>query len=316
MFLFQKARYTYFLLQSELLKQLSLCFCPILWKPDSCSQINHLIDTIQNIEKMYSNSYSVLLEEYNIYFLFKNNYIELNKQPCTDTYINSDLKMKVYTVRQSLQAMMVHIKYMDDLIHNSQKNCIDNLNNTLDILVKESNVFNELISALKIYILKSSQDDKKNKILFSSIEDVKSTEVVESINDNNVCEDELFIGVSEEPIVEADNTFCDEVIFDKSNNYNLMLELNMALKNKQTEWNIRERKLLEKHQIIESIINTNSNEEHNPYTNKIRKEPIDLPPNQNDIIQPNNDFANEIAMIACKWNTPMESFGDVTDSDS
>jgi len=304
-------------LQSEFLKQLALCFCPILWKPESSSQINHLFETIQNIEKVYSNLYSILHEEYNMYLLFKNN-IKQNIQPRTDINTNSDLKMKIYTVRQSLQTMMVHVRYLDDLIHNSSNNYVDDINSTLNILLKEASVYNKLISALQIYILKTNKDNKNEKITQPiNNECIEKVEHRETESINKVCEDELFIGVSEKSVEAADNTFCDEVIFDKSNNYNLMLELNIALKNKQIEWNAREYKLLEKHpQLIDLFNEEDSDKEVNLYTNKTCKKALDMLPNENYSIQPTSCFANEIATIARKWNTGMESFGDDTDSDS
>jgi len=287
----------------------------MLWKPKSCSQINRLVKTIENIEKVYLNSYSVLLEEYNMYLLFKNNNSEHNKQPCTDTYINSDIQMKIYNIRQSLQAMTVNIRFMDDLIRNSSNNCIDDVNSTFNVLLKEAKVFNELISTLQIYILKPSKDNK-NKILLpdtNCIEDIKHDET--EINLNKICEDELFVGISEKPVGEANSTFCNEIIFDKSNNHNLMLELNIALKNKQMEWKLRESKLLEKHpQFNDSFNEEDNDEELDQLTNKTRK--VDLLPNEMYSMQLSNGFANDIANIACKWNPTIECFGDDNDSDS
>ncbi|XP_060844643.1 uncharacterized protein LOC132924379 [Rhopalosiphum padi] len=313
-----KSKYTYFLLQSEFLKQSALCLCPALWTPYSSFHLNRLIETIGEIEKVYSNSYNILYDEYNIYSMFKNNNtIEHSKQPVQDNNRNSDLKLKIYSVRHFLQNMMVHVRFMEDSIENSSAYSADDINNTLNVLVKEGNVFNELISSLQIYILKTNNDQTDKTILTNDsigVIDHIDTETNEPIKE--VCEDELFFGVSEEPTEKKENTFCDEIVFDKSNNHNLMLELKVALKDKQEEWKQRECKLLEKHpQLNDFSDDEECNEKHVQYINKVRKVAIDLPPNESFPMQlPDKSFASEIAMIACKRNTAIECFGDDSDS--
>lgn len=321
--MFQKAKYTYFLLQSEFMKQIALCLCPVLWTPKSSSQMNLLIDTIRKIGEVYSNIYNVLSEEYNVCSLFKNNKVERNEQPNKSTNTNPDLKLKMYNVRQFLQNMMVHVRFMEDTVEDSSKFCVDDINKTLNVLMKDINVFNELISTLQIYILKTNDSDKKSKIVLEN----KTAEVndhVDAENDtvNVVSEDELFFGVSEELAEEVDNKCYGEEIFDKSNNQHLMSELKVALKNKQDEWKEREFKLLEKHPQLNvssdcSDEEDDSNEEKNQYTSKVRKVALDLPSSENFSMQlPSQNFANEIAMVACKWNAAIESFGDNSDSDT
>lgn len=311
-------------MQSEFLKQSALCFCPVLWTPNSSLQMNRLIETIDEIEKVYSNSYEVLYEEYNIYSLFKNNNVNQNKYPVKDTN-TSDLKSKICSVRQFLQNMMVHVKFIEDSIEdNTSTYCDDKVNSTLNVLVKEVNVFNELISKLQIYCLKTSNDDQKNKTNSTNdpIEVVDHAEkkiIEEPVKE--ICEDELFFGVSEEITEEADNKCYDEEIFDKSNNHNLMLELKVALKNKQEEWKQRENKLMEKHPLLNDLSEKEEeeeecNEKQNEYINKVRKIALDLPLNERFPMQlPCKSFADEIAMVACKWNTEIKSFGDDSDSD-
>jgi len=206
---------------------------------------------------------------------------------------------------------------MEDSIENSSAYSADDINNTLNVLVKEGNVFNELISSLQIYILKTNNDQTDKTILTNDsigVIDHIDTETNEPIKE--VCEDELFFGVSEEPTEKKENTFCDEIVFDKSNNHNLMLELKVALKDKQEEWKQRECKLLEKHpQLNDFSDDEECNEKHVQYINKVRKVAIDLPPNESFPMQlPDKSFASEIAMIACKRNTAIECFGDDSDS--
>lgn len=316
LFMFQKAKYTYLLLQSEFLKQLTLCLCPVVWTPKSFSKMNHLIDTICKIEKDYSNLYNVLYGEFNVYSLFKNNNIGHNPQ--LDNNTNSDLKLKVYNVRQHLQSIMVNVKYIEDSIENCSKYSVDDLNSTLNMLLKDINIFNELISALQIYILKKNSNQKDQMLLIKSdsveVNDRISTENDELIKD--VCEDELFLGISNKFTDKDDSKLCEEVIFDKSNNHNLMLELKVALKVKQDEWKLRENKLLEKYpQLNECELSDEENNEDYEYSNKVRKVARDLPPNENfSMGLPSKSFANEIAMVACKWNSAIESFGDESDS--
>lgn len=307
---FQKAKYTYFLLQSEFLKQSALCLCPVLWTTNSSSQINRLIITIGEIENVYSNSYDVLFEEYNIYSLFKNN----NKQRDKNTNSNSDLKLKIYNVRQFLQNMMVRVLCMEDSVEKSSKCSIDDINKTLNVLVKEVNVLNELISTLQIYNLKTNNDHDKGKTYDPiEVDDHIDTETNESIK--VIREDELFFGVSEELTEKMSNTFCEEV-FDTSNNKKLMLELKVALKEKQEEWKRRECKLLEKHPQLKDLPDEEEcNQNHNDYINKVRKVTSDLPLNEVISMQLPNSFANEIAMVAGKWNTVIESISDDSDSD-
>lgn len=285
--------------------------------------MNHLIETIDKIEKVYSNSCDALYEEYNIYSLFKNNNVKQNKYRCED--INTcDLKLKICSIRQFLQNMMVHVKFMDDsIVDNTSTYCIDDINNTLNVLVKEVSVFNELISKLQIYCLKTSNDVKKYKDNFTDdpieVGDHIEKQIIEPVN-VKVCEDELFFGISEEFTEEADNKCCDEEIFDKSNNHNLMLELKVALKNKQEEWKQRENKLMEKHPLLNDLSEEEKEEEcdvkQNEYINKVRKIALDLPPDERFPMQlPCKSFADEIAMVACKWSTEIKSFGDESDSD-
>lgn len=315
----QKAKYIYFLLQSEFLKLSALCFCPVLWTPNSSSQMNHLIETIDEIEKVYSNSYDVLYDEYNIYSLFKNNNMKQDKHPGKDTN-TSDLKLKIHSIRQFLQNMMVHVKFMEDSIEdNTSTYYTDNINSTLNVLVKEVNIFNELISKLQIYCLRKCNDDKKDKVNLTNdhIEVVDYTEKETIDPDKEICKDELFLGISEEVTEVVDNKCCDEDVFDKSNNHNLMLELKVALKNKQEEWKQREDKLMEKHPLFNDLSEEEEcNEKQNEYINKVRKVALDLPPDERFPIKlPCKSFADEIAMVACKWNTEIKSFGDDSDSD-
>lgn len=305
------------MLQSEFLKQLTLCLCPVVWTPKSFSKMNHLIDTFGKIEKDYSNSYNILYEEFNVYSLFKNNNIGYNIQPDNNT--NSDLKLKVYNIRQHLQSIMVNVKYIEDSIENCSKYSVDDINSTLNILLKDINVFSELISALQIYVLKKNNYQKDQTLLTNT----NSIEVNDHLNTENneqikvVCEDELFLGVSDKFTDKIDSKLCDEVVFDKSNNHNLMLELKVALKVKQDEWKIRENKLLEKHPHLSEceMSDEENNIDYNEYSNKIRKVARDLPPNENFSVGfPSKSFANEIAMVACKWNSAIESFGDESDS--
>lgn len=260
---------------------------------------------------MYSNSYNVLFEEYNIYSLFKNN----NKQPDKNINFNSDLKLKVYNIRQFLQNMMVHVRFMEDSVEKSSKCCTDDMNNTLNILVKEANVLNELISTLQIYILKTNKDHKEEKT-YNPIDEIDHVDIETNETTNIIPEDELFFGVSEELTEEMTNTFSEEV-FDKSNNKNLMLELKVALKEKQEEWKHRECKLLEKHpQLNDLLLEEEHDQKDNDYIHKVRKVASDLPFNENISMQlPSVNFANEIAMVACKWNTVIESYSDDSDSD-
>lgn len=321
--MFQKAKYTYFLLQSEFLKQSAICFYPVFWTSNSSSQMNRLIEIIRNIEQIYSNLFNVLSEDYNVYSLLKKNGIDHIKQSDADININSDLKIKVHTVRQSLQNLMIHVKFIEDSVENSSKYCIDDVNNTLNALVKETKVFNELVSALQIYVLKTNNvDNKKDQItLHKGEENTPDPEINEPINE--VSEDQLFFGVSEQLPEESDNTFCDEEIFDKSNNQSLILELKVALKDKQLEWKTREFKLLEKHPQLNSLSDHDvengdlSDSNKQEYVNKTRKVAQDMPPDDNFSLQlPSKSFANEIAMVASKWNTTFQSYGDNTDSDS
>ncbi|XP_015370720.1 PREDICTED: uncharacterized protein LOC107166531 [Diuraphis noxia] len=312
-----KAKYTYFLLQSEFLKQSALCLCPVLWTPYSYFQVNRLIETIGKIEEVYSSSYNVLYDEYNIYSIFKNNAMKHSKQPIQGTNINSDLKVKIYSIRQFLQNMMVHVRFMEDSIESSSANNIDDINSTLNVLVKEVSVFNELISTLQINILKRNNNQTDKTLLTNDSFEVTEhidTETNETIKE--VCEDELFFGVSEEPTEQVENTFYNEVIFDKSNNHNLMLELKVALKDKQAEWKERECKLLEKHpQLNELSDDDECNERQERYINKVRKVALDLPQDERFSMQlPSKSFASEIAMVACKRNTAIECFGDDSDS--
>lgn len=298
-------------MQSEFLKQSGLCLCPVLWTPKSSSQINRLIKTIGEIEKMYSNSYDVLFEEYNMYSLFKNK----NKPPDKNVDLNSDLKLKVYNIRQFLQNMMVHVRFMEDSVEKSSERCTDNINNTLNVLVKEANVLNELISTLQIHILKTNNENEKDKT-YNPIDVISPIDIEINEPTNIIQEDELFFGVSEELTEEMTNTFCDEV-FDKSNNKNLMLELKVALKEKQEEWKQRECKLLEKHPQLNDLIEEEEpNQTDNDYIHKVRKVASDLPFNENVSLQsPSINFANEIALVASKWNTVIESYSDDSDSD-
>jgi len=285
--------------------------------------MNRLIVTIGKIEKIYSNSYYVLSEEYNIYSLFKNNSIEYTKLSSNDTYVNSDLKSKVYSVRQLLQNMMVHVRFMEDSLNNSNY-CSDDINNTLNALIKEVSIFNELVSNLQIYILKTTNNchKKDNTILMddqSTVEGQTDTVINKPIKE--VCEDELFFGISEELSTEVtDSILCNEEVFDKSNNRNLMLELKMALKDKQEEWKYRECKLLQKHPQLNDLNNAEENNEkqqNDEYINKVRKVALNLAPNETFPMQlPDKCFANEIAMVACKWNTEIQSFGDDSDTDT
>lgn len=312
-----KAKYTYFLLQSEFLKQSALCLCPALWTPHSFFHLNHLIETIGKIEEIYSNLYNVLYDEYNIYFMFKNNTKEHSKQPIQCTNINSDLKLKIYSIRQFLQNMMVHVRFMEDSIENSSACNIDDINSTLNVLLKDVSVFNELISALQINILKKNNNQTDKSILtHDSIEVTDHIDTETNEPNKEVCEDELFFGVSEELAENMENTFCNEVIFDKSNNHNLMLELKVALKDKQAEWKQREFKLLEKHPQLNDLSDDDeSNETQVRYINKVRKVALDLPPDESFSMQlPDKNFASEIAMVACKRNTAIECFGDDSDS--
>jgi len=315
--MFQKAKYTYFLLQSEFLKQLALCLCPVLWTPRSYFHVNHLIKTIGKIEKVYSNSYNGLYDEYNVYSMFKNNTIEPSKQSVQGTNINSDLKVKIYSIRQFLQNMMAHVRFIEDSIENSSENNIDDINSSLNVLVKDVSVFNELISTLQINILKRNNNQTDKSICkndsFGVTEHI-DTEINETIKE--VCEDELFFGISEEPAEQIENAFYNEVVFDKSNNHNLMLELKMALKDKQAEWKEREYKLLEKHPQLNDLPDDDEcNETQVQYINKVRKVALDLPPDESFSMQlPGKSIASEIAMVACKRSTAIECFGDDSDS--
>lgn len=316
--MFQKAKYTFFLLQSEFLKQSALCLCPALWTPHSCFHVNHLIETIGKIEETYSYSYNVLYDEYNVYSMFKNNTIEQSKQPVQCTNINSDLKLKIYSIRQFLQNMMVHVRFIEDSFENSSVCNIDDINSSLNVLLKDVNVFNELISTLQINILKRNNNQTDKSIITNDsigVIDYIDTDTNEPIKE--ICEDELFFGISEESTEKMENTFCNEVIFDKSNNHNLMLELKVALKGKQAEWKQRECKLLEKHPQLNDLSDDDDecNETQVQYINKVRKVALDLPPNESFSMQlPDKSFASEIAMVACRRNTAIECFGDDSDS--
>lgn len=325
--MFQKAKYLYFLLQSEFLKQVALCLCPILWTSNSSLQINHLIETVGKFEKVYLDAHNVLIEEYNQYLLFKNNNIDKNKLISDNSANDSniDLKSKMYNVRHFLQNMMVHMRFMEDSIENSSESCIDDITSTLNVLIKEINIFNEYVSNLQIFILKSTNNIHKiNKTV--STDNHYNEEIDHIVTNTNdpikcVCEDELFFGISEELGIEpANSKILDEELFDKSNNHELMLELKVALKDKQAEWKHRECKLLEKHphlNVLSDEIENNEKPQPDEYTNKIRKTTLDFPSTENFPMQlPNTDFANEIAMIACKWNTNIQSFGDDSDSDT
>ncbi|VVC36528.1 Hypothetical protein CINCED_3A022662 [Cinara cedri] len=314
-----RAKYTYYLLQSEFLKQLTLCLNPVLWTPKSYSELNNLIKFIGELEKVYSNLYNILSEEYNIYSLFKhsNNLknIHLNNNS------NFDFKSKVYSIRQVLQNMMIHLRVMEDLIEMPSNYCNDSINASVSILVKESTVFNELISTFQIDILKANKEKKNEIILSNNAINVTKNNSLEENNDpiKFVC-DELFFGVSEKISEETNDTFFGEEIFDKSNNHNLILELKVALKEKQMEWKQREEKLQKEHiQLNDLSDEENFHENHfvnNQSINSIRKVALDMEPDNSFSMQlPSENLANEIASIASKWNTEIESFGDDSDSD-
>jgi len=292
--------------------------------PDSCLHVNHLIKIVGRFKQIYSDSYNILYEEYNLYLLFKNNYNE-HRKPVPSISAISDLKSKVCSVRHFLQNMMVHVRFMEDSIENSSESCISDLTSTLNVLVKEVCVFSEFISSLQVNILKTSNKNHTthNPMLSNELCDDKNDYIATEMNQTSdkVGEDELFVGISEEVGVEsADCKVLDEEIFDKSNNRDLILELKVALENKQVEWKIREEKLLEKHpHLTDSSDYEEINEisQQGKSANKVRKVVLDLPIDEGkEIMQlPNTSFANEIAMIACKWNTDIKSIGDNSDSD-
>lgn len=316
---FQKAKYTYFLLQSEFLKQSMLCLNPVFWTPRSFSQINHLIKFIGEVEKVYSNSYNILSEEYNIYSLFKHSNIAKKNQLNNNT--NFDLKSKVYSIRQVLQNMMIHLRVMEDSIEIPSNYCNDSINAKVGILVKEMAVFNELISTFQIDILKRNKE-KKNEIVSSNntIDVTKNNSTEENDDPIKLVCDELFFGISEKIAEEKNDQFFGEEIFDKSNNHNLMLELKVALKEKQIEWKHREEKLQKQHiQLDDMSDEENCHENYfvnNQSINNIRKVALDIEPDKIFPMQlPCKSLANEIACIATKWNTEIESYGDDSDSD-
>lgn len=319
--LFQKAKYTFFLLQSEFLKLSIVCLNPMFWTPKSSSQINHLIKFIGEIEKIYSNSYNILSEEYDIYSLFKHSNIVKNNNLNNNS--NFDLKSKVYNIKQVLQNMMIHLRVIEDSIETTpSKYCNDSINATVNILVKEMTVFNELISTFQIDIFKTNKE-KKNEILLSNnvIDVTKNNSSEENDNPIKFIRDELFIGVSEKIAEEKDNKFVGDDIYDKSNNHNLMLELKVALKEKQIEWKQREEKLQKQHIELDDIPSDEDNCYANNFVNNqsinsIRKVAFDMESDISFPMQlPCKSLANEIACIASKWNTEIKSFGDDSDSD-
>lgn len=313
--MFQKAKYTFFLLQSECLKQLTLCFSPIIWTSKSYLQINKLIKNMKNVEKMYLDYYNVLSEEYNIFSLFKNKNINYSSQINDNNNINSDLKLKIYNLRSNLQNIVVLVRFLEDSIESSCYS-INDLNSKLDILLKETNHFSELISTLQIYILKRNNNIKNNtpmlinciKEINNDIEMNKSTDVV--------CEDQLFFGISEEYTEKMVNTIPDENIFDISNNRNFMSELKIALKDKQNEWKKRETKFLEIYPEL-SQMNDEEDCEKSNYIKQINELEYNIPSEHTLTTQLfNKNIANEAAVIASKWNSIIESFNDNSNSDS
>ncbi|XP_050437956.1 uncharacterized protein LOC126844129 isoform X2 [Adelges cooleyi] len=318
-----KAKYTYFLLQSEFLKLSALCLCPALWTSNSSGQMNFLIATIRELQKVYYESFIILSEEYNVYSMFKSNKVDQGKFKQNVDDVHSDLKSKVISVRQYLQNMVVHVRFIEDSVESKPKSSIVDLNDTINVLVKEVNAFNELVSNLQVYILKTNSKNEymENKLPSEPIKENLENETEASEAPPAPQEDELFFGVSGELQKDIDNKCYHDDIFDKINNESLISELKVALKEKQDEWKDRESKLLKKHPQLNNTSSddkTSDESEHLEEVHKVRKVARDFPPEEGfPMALPDKNFANEIAGVACRWNnTVIESFGDNSGSDT
>lgn len=271
---------------------------------------------MNNIEKIYLSCYNDLSEEYNIFSLFQNKNTNYNNQINDNNHINSDLKLKIYNLRSNLQNIIVLVRFLEDYFETSCYS-INDLNSKLNVLLKETNNFSELISTLQIYILKRNSNIKNDiPLLINSTKEIDNDIEMNESTDIVCQQDQLFFGISDEFTEKIDNTILDKKIFDISTNHNFMSELKIALKDKQNEWNKRESKLLKLHPELNYI----NDEEQCETSDDIKKN------NKLELGTPNNDYsittqlidkniANEVAIIASKWSSVIKSF-DNSDSDS
>ncbi|XP_050530071.1 uncharacterized protein LOC126899322 isoform X2 [Daktulosphaira vitifoliae] len=316
-----KAKYIFFLLQSEFLKLSALCLCPVLWKVNCTAQINYLFSSITNLNKVYCDLNGPLYEEFNVYSLFTNNKNYNHGNEKKDV-IDSDLKSKIVSVRQHIQKMMVHIKFIEDSFDSDSKPNQE-LNVSLDKLSKEAHVFNELISTLQIHILKYNNKNYINEEnLFENTININQEidKKYDEVNFNNSCEDELFFGISDDKSLEVENTCNNNEIYDTAHNANLIMELRVALQGKQIEWQERESNLLKKHPELSKNVSHDESTDSEEYEAKhsIRKVARDFPlENVFPMALPIQNFANDIASIASTWNNiAVESFGNDSDTES
>lgn len=242
-------KYIYLLLQSEFLRQLSLCFIPALWTCNTKILLQNTFSLLSHFSQRCSKRHQQLKSIFLIYYTFEKSDTEnLSKKPGFK-WIYKEAYVKLCSLSFNLQTVLRGSRNMEEFLEETRASNPnhDDVVHQLDIMseqiVRDYERCKTVLEDLRKYVTSLKPKAPGSVITLPAVQlntDTKINILLGVTDFNPSGPDEVFVGVSEDQMMEAETAPLEETIKNPCSKL-LISELKVALQSKAKEWKEREK---------------------------------------------------------------------------
>lgn len=334
-------KYVYFLLQSEFLRRLCLCFIPYLWIYDTKVSFRELFKSLNNFSKKSSNKYKSLKSVFEIYYIYEK--VDNNKCSSlkTDTkWAYREAYVKFCSLSLNMQSVLRESRRIEEYLENifiqdtTHENIVKVLDKESENIVKNFNICKVALDDIRKYIVNLKPKEISSNVLnfptFKTDVGIHKTNILLGVTDFRPdWSDEVFVGTSDVKTEETEIIDSEEVAKSPCSKL-LINELKIALQNKAKEWKERERLALKNKNIdlgdVEEILSdtetVDSDENDKEISSLFKQENTDVLTLENmkacefrPIVTSESLLAKQIASVSASWGLHAEEYFIEDDSE-
>lgn len=321
-------KYIYLLLQSEFLRQLSLCFIPALWTCNTKILLQNTFSLLSHFSQRCSKRHQQLKSIFLVYYTFeKSDNENLLKKPGFK-WIYKEAYVKLCSLSFNLQTVLRDSRHMEEFLEETRA-CNpnhDNVVHQLDIMseqiVRDYERCKTVLEDVRKYITSLKPKAPGSVVITPPAVQPNTdnkTNILLGVTDFNPSgPDEVFVGVSEDQMMEAETAPLEETIENPCSKL-LISELKVALQSKAKEWKEREKIALKNKNIdtddeeVAEICAKKILDDRGDELNQHRKRKFSC---DDDVSQykfkpiptAESSFAKQIAETSASWSLEVEEF--------
>lgn len=324
-------KYVYLLLQSEFLRQLSLCFIPALWICNTDVLLRNTFTLLAHFSQRCSKRHQQLKSIFEIYYTFEKTDADEAKK-VDAKWIYREAYVKLCSLSFNLQTVLRDSRHMEEFLEETRvaNPNHDDVVHRLDIMSKQIGHdyerCNTVLEDLRKYVTSLKPKTPSSVVIIPSAvqpDPSVKTNVLLGVTDFSPSgPDEVFVGVSDDKVTETEIVDLEDAMKPACSKL-LISELKVALQSKAKEWKERERIALKnKHldaddeEVAEICAkeNVSGNDDSGDEVNVARK--LKFSSEDADqykfkpILTTESSFAKQIAKASESWDLKAEEFFD------